>query len=179
MRRSLLAALLTLGLASPALAADPENLQIYNKVSDQVRGYAWFTIYDSVQASINQGVVTLTGKVTQPYKATDIAKRVAKVQGVDQVVNRIQTLPVSRYDDQLRVRIARAIYAHPALSMYGIGANPSIHVIVENGRLTLDGVVNNEMDRQIARSVAGFFGTFGIKNELKTTEEVKQDLEKL
>jgi len=114
-----------------------------------------------------------------PYKASDIAKRVAKVDGVTQVVNKLEVLPVSQFDDQLRVRIARAIYSNSSLANYGLGPNPSIHIIVERGRVTLDGVVMNDMDRQIARAVVGSFSTFGIKNELKTDAEVQQDLEKL
>ena len=179
MTRFILAAVLTLGLAGPAWAEDPNNLQVFNGVSKAVQRYSFFTIFDSVHASVADGVVTLSGKVTMPYKATDIAKRVAKIDGVTQVVNRLAVLPVSQFDDQLRYRIARAIYANPSLSNYALGPNPSIHIIVERGRVTLDGVVMNNMDRQIARSVVGSFTTFGIKNELKTDEEVRQDLEKL
>ena len=179
MSRFILSALLTLGLAGPAWAADRENLQVFNDVSKAVQRYSYFTIFDSVHAGVADGVVTLSGKVTMPYKASDIVKRVAKVDGVTQVVNHIEVLPVSQFDDQLRVRIARAIYSNSSLANYGLGPNPSIHIIVERGRVTLDGVVMNDMDRQIARHVVGSFSTFGIKNELKTDEEVKQDLEKL
>jgi hyperosmotically inducible protein len=179
MTRFILSAVLTLGLAGPVWAADPDNLQVFNDVSKSVQRYSFFTIFDSVHASVADGVVTLSGKVTMPYKATDIAKRVAKVDGVTQVVNRLEVLPVSQFDNQLRAGIARAIYSNSALANYGLGPNPSIHIIVDRGRVTLDGVVMNDMDRQIARSVVGSFSTFGIKNELKTDAEVKQDLEKL
>ena len=179
MSRFLLSAVLALGLAGPAWAGEPNNLQVFNDVSKTVQRYSFFTIYDSVHASVVDGVVTLSGKVTMPYKASDIEKRVAKVDGVTQVVNQLEVLPVSLFDNQLRYRIARAIYSNSSLSNYGLGPNPSIHIIVEHGRVTLDGVVMNDMDRQIARSVAGSFSTFGIKNELKTDAEVKQDLEKL
>jgi len=179
MSRFILAAVLTVGLAAPSWAADANNLQVFNGVSKSVQRYSFFTIYDSVHASVADGVVTLSGKVTMPYKATDIARRVAKVEGVTQVVNRIEVLPVSQFDNQLRHGIARAIYSNSSLSNYGLGPNPSIHIIVEHGRVTLDGVVMNNMDRQIARTVAGSFTTFGVKNELKTDEEVQQDLEKL
>jgi len=179
MSRFLLSAVLALGLAGPAWAGEPNNLQVFNDVSKTVQRYSFFTIYDSVHASVADGVVTLSGKVTMPYKAGDIEKRVAKVHGVTQVVNHLEVLPVSQFDNQLRYRIARAIYSNSSLANYGLGPNPSIHIIVEHGRVTLDGVVMNDMDRQIARSVVGSFSTFGIKNELKTDEEVKQDLEKL
>jgi len=180
MTRLILSTVLTLGLAGPVWAGEPNNnLQVFNDVSKTVQRYSYFTIFDAVHASVVDGVVTLDGKVTMPYKATDIAKRVAKVEGVTQVVNHLEVLPVSQFDNQLRVRIARAIYSNSSLSNYGLGPNPSIHIIVDRGHVTLDGVVMNNMDRQIARSVVGSFTTFGIKNELKTDAEVKEDLEKL
>jgi hyperosmotically inducible protein len=180
MSRFFLSAVLTVALASPAWAAtNRKNLEVFHDVSKTVQRYSFFTIFDSVHASVVNGVVTLDGKVTMPYKASDIAKRVAKIDGVTQVVNHLEVLPVSQFDNQLRVRIARAIYSNSSLSNYGLGPNPSIHIIVERGHVTLDGVVMNNMDRQIARTVVGSFATFGVKNELKTDEEVKQDLEKL
>ena len=180
MKKVICAALRTMGLASGAFAADRTDLQIFNDVWKQVNRYWYFTIFDSVHASIDNGVAKLTGKVTMPYKASDIEKRVAKVDGVKQVVNKIETLPVSQFDNDLRLRIARALYTNPALQMYGQGPNPSIHVIVERGHVTLDGVVNNDSDRLIAMSVARGFSSFGaVKNDLKTNEEVKNDLEKL
>ena len=78
-------------------------------IAKQVNRYAYFTIYDSVHANIHDGIVTLTGKVTMPYKASDIEKRVAKVDGVKQVRNKLEVLPVSQFDNSLRVRIARAL----------------------------------------------------------------------
>ena len=83
---------------SPAWAADPTNLAVFNDVSKTVQRYAFFTIFDSVRASVAEGVVTLSGKVTMPYKASDIEKRVAKVDGVTQVVNDLEVLPVSLFD---------------------------------------------------------------------------------
>lgn len=170
---------LTIGVVNPAMAQERNDLQVFRDISSTVQRYAFFTIFDTVHASIDEGVVTLSGKVTMPFKATDIEKRVAKVDGVRAVRSKIEVLPVSQFDDQLRLRVARAIYSHPALQMYGLGANPSIRIIVERGRLTLDGVVNNDMDRQIARAVVASFNTFGITNALKTTKEVEDDLERL
>src|SRR5262249_39560561 len=124
----------TLLVASAASAsvngAETKNLQLFNEVAKSVNHYAWFTIFDDVSASVKDGVVTLTGKVTMPYKSEDLAKRVAKVDGVTAVDNKIEVLPVSQFDDQLRVRIARTIYRNPFLQMYGLGPNPSIHVVV-------------------------------------------------
>jgi hyperosmotically inducible protein len=128
---------------------------------------------------IDEGTVTLTGWVTMPYKSSDIERRVSRVADVKTVVNKIKVLPVSQFDDDLRFRIARAIYSSPHFRGYGSMVNPPIHIIVERGRVTLEGVVNNNVDRMIARSIASNFLSFDIKNELKTTQEAKEELEKL
>ena len=167
------------GFTTPATAADTENLQLFRAVQKQVLNYTHFTIFDSVNAQINDGNVVLTGWVTMPYKSTDLERRVSRVDGVTHVVNNIKTLPVSQFDDELRIRIARAIYSSPHFRGYGSMVNPPIHIIVANGRVTLEGVVNNNVDRMIARSIASNFLAFDLKNELKTTQEAKEELEKL
>jgi len=167
------------GFTTPAAAADNENLQLFRAVQKQVLNYTHFTIFDSVNTQINDGVVELTGWVTMPYKSTDIERRVSRVDGVTRVVNKIKELPVSQFDDDLRVRIARAIYSSPHFRGYGSMVNPPIHIIVEHGRVTLEGVVNNNVDRMIARSIASNFLAFDLKNDLRTTQEAKEELEKL
>lgn len=169
-----------LGLSMNASAADREDLQIFRDVSKQVLRYTQFTIFDSVHANVDEGVVTLTGKVTMPYKSSDIGKRVAKLEGVREVHNRIEVLPVSSWDDELRYKIARAIYGNSAFWGYGSMVNPPIHIIVERGRVTLEGVVNSNVDRMLARSLAtGFNGAFSVTNNLKTEAEVARELEKM
>ena len=167
------------GFTTPAAAADNENLQLFRAVQKQVLNYTHFTIFDSVNTQINDGTVVLTGWVTMPYKSSDIERRVSRVDGVTGVVNRIKELPVSQFDDNLRIRIARAIYSSPHFRGYGSMVNPPIHIIVEHGKVTLEGVVNNNVDRMIARSIASNFLSFDLKNELKTTQEAKEELEKL
>ncbi len=168
-----------LALSSPTWAADKNDLQVFNDVSKQVLTYAQFSVFDAVHAQIDNGVVTLTGRVTMPYKKNDIEKRVAKIDGVHQVINQIGVLPVSQFDDELRFRIARAIYGNSTFWGYGSMANPPIHVIVENGHVTLDGVVNNEVERMLARSLASSYGAFSVTNDLKTDAEMQQELERL
>jgi len=167
------------GLTTPAVAADKENLQLFRAVQKQVLNYTHFTIFDSVNTQIDNGVVVLTGWVTMPYKSKDLERRVSRVDGVTRVVNKIKELPVSQFDDNLRFRIARAIYSSPHFRGYGSMVNPPIHIIVEHGKVTLEGVVNNNVDRMIARSIASNFLSFDLKNELKTTQEAKEELEKL
>jgi len=168
-----------LALSAPAGAADRKDLQVARDVSRQVMTYPQFSIFDAVHMQIDEGVVTLIGKVTMPYKKNDLEKRIAKIDGVHQVVNRITVLPVSTFDDDLRFRIARAIYGNSNFWNYGSMANPPIHIIVENGHVTLDGVVNSNTDRMLARSIASSFGAFSVTNDLKTDAEMEQELEHL
>jgi hyperosmotically inducible protein len=164
---------------APASAdiSERKNLQILNDVASQVQRYTRFTIFDDVNASVDNGVVTLTGRVTMPFKKNDIAARVARIEGVHSVQNDIGVLPVSPFDDELRYRIARAIYTNASFWHYAAMANPPIHIVVENGRVTLTGVVNSNVERMLARSLATTFGAFSVKNDLKTDAEVKDLLE--
>jgi len=172
-------AIVMLAMSAPAWAVEREDLAIFQDVSRQVLRYPQFTIFDSIQAQVDEGVVTLTGKVTMPYKREDIARRVANVEGVRQVNNEVTVLPVSMFDDELRLRIARAIYGNSNFWTYGAMVNPPIHIVVENGRVTLEGVVNSNIDRMLARSIASSFNAFSVTNNLKTDAEVEADLERL
>ena len=155
-----------------------KDLQVFNDISNSVNHYSSFTIFDDVNAGVENGNVTLTGKVTQPYKRDDIEKRVAKIDGVQHVTNRIEVLPVSAFDQELRYRIARSIYGNSNFWNYAIMANPPIHIIVEHGHVTLTGVVQSNVDRMLARSLATQFGAMSVKSELKTEAEVRERLEK-
>lgn len=164
--------------ASPANQVERKDFQVLLDVAKSVERYTQFTIFDDVNASVKDGVVTLTGRVTMPYKRNDIAKRVAKIDGVREVSNQIGVLPVSQFDDELRYRIARAIYGHSNFWNYAIMANPPIHIVVEHGRVTLTGVVGSNLDRVLARSLANQFGAFSVDVTLKTDAEVREALEK-
>ena len=118
-------------------------------------GYVNFTVFDDISASVEDGIVTLTGHVTMPYKKEDIACRVSRVAGVNVVQNKIQVLPVSIFDDELCFWIARAIaHGNPAFWHYANMAQPPIHIVVKNGHVTLAGVVNSNVERALARSLA-------------------------
>src|SRR5262245_31262491 len=181
MTRKLFTLALALSLwTGTALAAQGErkDLQVANDISRTVNRYANYTIFDDVTIDVHDGRVTLGGKVTMPYKRDDIAERVAKVDGVTQVINKLEVLPVSQFDDDLRFRIARAIYGNSNFWNYAIMPNPPIHIIVEHGRVTLTGVVQNNVDRVLARSIATNFLSFSVTNNLKTDAEVRESLEK-
>ena len=165
--------------AAPAFAQQPErkDLQVFRDISKAVQTYPMYTIFDDITASVNEGVVTLGGKVTMPYKRTDLEKRVARIAGIGQVINRIDVLPVSHWDEELRYRVARAIYGNSAFWQYASMANPPIHIVVENGRVTLTGVVNSQVEKMLARSLATTWGAFSVTNELRTDAEVRAALE--
>jgi hyperosmotically inducible periplasmic protein len=166
-------------VASAAAAQERKDLQVFRDISDSVNRYSQFTIFDSVEASVTQGHVVLDGWVTMPYKKDDIERRVRRVDGINTVENRIQVLPVSQFDDELRFRIARAIYGNSAFWNYAAMANPPIHIVVRGGHVTLQGVVQNNVERQLARSLATGFGSFDVKNELKTDAEAQAELERI
>jgi hyperosmotically inducible protein len=165
-------------LSTPALAQERKDLQVFRDIADQVNRYTHFTIFDSVEADVSNGHVVLGGAVTMPYKKDDIERRARSVKGVQSVDNKIEVLPVSSMDDELRFRIARAIYGNSSFWNYAAMANPPIHIIVNRGRVTLVGVVNSNVDRQLARSLATGYGEFEVKNELKTDAELREAMEK-
>ena len=166
-------------LLSPTLASaqmETHDRQAIEQISQQVLRYTQYTIFDSVSASVENGRVILTGWVTMPYKKDDIEQRVRRVDGVTAIENAISVLPVSQFDDELRFRIARAIYGNSSFWQYASMANPPIHILVNRGRVTLDGVVNNNIERMLARSLATGFGAFEVTNQLRTDAEVRESL---
>jgi hyperosmotically inducible protein len=168
-----------LAVTSPAFSQDVErkDLQVFNDIADQVNRYTQLTIFDSISASVDDGRVVLSGWVTMPYKRDDLEKRVRKVAGITAIDNKIGVLPVSQFDDELRFRIARAIYGNSSFWHYASMANPPIRVVVNHGRVTLEGVVQSNVERMLARSLASGFGDFGLKNELRTDAEVRESME--
>jgi osmotically-inducible protein OsmY len=139
-----------------------------SKIASKVRNYTRYTIFDDVNIEVNAGVATLTGRVTMPYKADDLAGLTSRVAGVQEVHNEIQTLPVSINDDRLRASIARQIYRDPVFSNYAFMVNPPVHIIVENGRVTLTGAVGSEVELRKAEMIARTtFGVFEVTNRLK------------
>ena len=123
------------------------------------------------------GRVVLSGWVTMPYKRDDLERRVRKVEGVRAIENAIGVLPVSHFDDDLRFRIARAIYGHSLFWNYANMANPPIRIVVNRGRVSLEGVVHSNVERMLARSLASGFGEFELKNDLKTDAEIREAVE--
>jgi hyperosmotically inducible protein len=138
------------------------------RVADQVRRSSYFTVFDDVEIGVDNGVVTLTGYVTQPIKSDDLAKRVSHVDGAQDFVNRLEVLPASIGDDRLRNIIANAIYRDPAFSNYASQAVPPVHIVVRNSSVLLTGVVNSEVERRQAEIIVrGITGIIGVQNNLR------------
>jgi hyperosmotically inducible protein len=178
MLRNVAAPALALMLAGTAFASTGErkDLQVFDDIAKSVNRYAQFTVFDDVSASVRDGVVTLTGSVTMPYKRDAIEKRVARIDGVRRVDDKITVLPVSHFDDQLRLSISRSIYRNPSFWNYALGPNPPIHIVVEHGRVTLTGIVTSDLDRRLAESIARQqFGAFSVTNKLRTDAEVREE----
>ena len=112
--------------------------------------YSNYTLWDDISFRVDNGNVSLLGAVSQPFKRSDLQRIVQHIPGVASVTNELKVLPVSFQDDRLRLQVARAIYRDPVLSRYAMGAVPSIHIIVDNGKVMLTGVVNNAMEKQVA-----------------------------
>lgn len=153
--------------APTASLAQVSDRELGEKIADSILTYGKFSIFDDVNINVENRNVVLTGRVTIPLKKEEIGKRVAKVDGVRTVTNEIGVLPVNQMDQRLRTTVARAIYQHPAFWRYAEMANPPIHIIVENQRVTLTGVVGSEVDRMLAFSLAQVGGNLGIENKLK------------
>ena len=155
-----------------------KDFEVARDIARTVQRYTQFTVFDDISANVKDGAVTLTGKVTMPFKRDDIEKRIARVDGVRSVNDQISVLPVSQFDDELRYRIARSIYNNSNFWNYAIMPNPPIHIVVEHGRVTLTGVVQSNVDRMLARSLATQFGALSVTNALRTDAEVGDDVAK-
>ena len=155
-----------------------KDFQIALDILSTVTTYDRYGIFDDVNVVVKDGAVTLNGKVTQPDKRTEIEKRVTKVKGVGAVRNLIEVLPASKFDDDLRARIANTIYNNANFWQYATLEKPPIHIIVEGTKVTLSGVVHSDVDRKIAQSLAMQAGAGLVTNNLKTDAEARQAFEK-
>lgn len=144
-----------------------EGQQISKRVRKELVTLPYYGVFDNLAYQIEGGTVTLYGQVVRPSTRSDAARRVAKIKGVERVVNNIEVLPLSTFDDRIRAQAYRTIFNTSSLYRYAMGSNPSIHIIVNRGHLTLEGVVGNRMDKQLAEFAArGLPGVFSVTNNL-------------
>ncbi len=151
------------------VAGDPAEAKIAQQVRHQLVMLPYYGVFDDLAFKLEGGTVTLMGAVTRPVLKSDAENVVKRIEGVTQVINEIKVLPLSPMDDQIRRAVYRAIYGDPALSTrYGFQAVPSIHIIVENGHVTLEGVVANEMDKNLCNlRASGVPNVFSVTNDLR------------
>jgi BON domain len=128
----------------------------------------YYGVFDDLQFQINGNQVVLSGEVTRPVLKYDAENAVKHIAGVSGVTNDIKVLPLSRYDDLIRIATYRAVFGRDSMYRYAMGAIPSIHIIVDNGKVTLVGMVSNKMDSIIANMAANTVpGVFSVTNNLR------------
>ena len=143
--------------------------RLAKEVRHQLVMLPYYSIFDDLGFRVNGSTVTLVGKVVRPTLKSDAEGVVKRVEGVTSVDNQIKVLPLSPMDDQIRRAMFRAIYGDPTIGpRYGMQALPPIHIIVENGNVTLEGVVSNEMDKNLINVRASSVpNVFKVNNELQ------------
>jgi hyperosmotically inducible protein len=162
---------LTLALAALTVPMFGKTIDPKGDLPDAVRHQLvmlpYYSVFDDLQFSVDNGVVTLAGDVTRPVLKSDAANVVKNIAGVTSVVNNIKVLPLSPFDNRIRAATYRSVFGYAGLYRYAMGANPSIHIIVDNGHVTLKGVVSNQGDKNIAYIRAnGVPGVFSVTNDL-------------
>jgi osmotically-inducible protein OsmY len=157
-----------LSLVSPAQQKDSRTLRVEADVERELFMLANYSVFDFLAFRVEPGgTVRLLGAVIRPTLKSDAERRVKRVEGVDTVINDIEVLPVSPSDDAIRLAVARNIYNSNALDRYGFQSQPPIHIIVKQGRVTLEGVVDSESDKSVAGLKAREInGVFEVKNNL-------------
>ena len=168
-----LAAALTLTpFASAAISAGkktPGLSKLENDVRHELVMLPWFGVFDNLEFQVvNGNEIVLTGQVTRPTLRSGAEGVVRRIEGVEKVTNNIEVLPLSSMDDDIRLAAYRAIFGYGPLSRYNWGPIPPVHIIVKNGHVTLEGVVANEADKNMAALRAnGVFGVFSVTNDLR------------
>lgn len=151
---------------------DANEQRITREVRHELVMLPYYSIFDDLEYSVNGNTVTLLGAVVNPVLKKDAENAVKRIEGVERVDNQIKVLPPSPMDDQIRRRVARQIYSQDGLYRYSMGAVPSIHVIVDNGHVTLKGVVDTESDKTMAKMAANQVpGVFSVTDDLQVAHE--------
>ena len=179
MKRRIIAGLMFLApwtLVVPAAQAQkavPERAEerIQREVRHEIVMLPYFDVFDNITYKVEGYKVTLMGQVTRPVLKKDVENVVKKIEGVEKVDNQIEVLPLSSMDDRLRLALYRAIYGYTALERYALPVIKPIRIIVKNGNATLEGVVDNEADKNLANIRAnGVSGVFSVTNHLQVVK---------
>jgi hyperosmotically inducible protein len=159
-----------LALSAAAVAQVPARSteRIFREVRHELLMLPYLGVFDNLAYKVDGYNVTLMGQVTRPTLKSDAENVVKRIEGVEHVDNQIEVLPTSPNDDRLRLALFQAIYGDPSLQKYALGVQKPIRIIVKNGNVTLEGVVDNEADKNIANVRAnGVPGVFSVKNNLQ------------
>ncbi|SPE39139.1 Transport-associated [Candidatus Sulfopaludibacter sp. SbA3] len=145
----------------------PATDRITREVRHELVMLPYYGVFDNLAYRVEGSTVTLLGQVTNPVLKSDAERAVKGIEGVTHVNNQIHVLPLSPMDGQTRIAEYRAIYGFQGLDRYAMQAVPSIHIIVENGRVTLEGVVDTQADKDLAALRANTVaGVFSVTNNL-------------
>jgi hyperosmotically inducible protein len=169
-----LLALVTLGATQDA-PRDQPSVKSQERITKEVRHellmLPYFGVFDYIAYKVDGYNVTLLGQVVRPTLKSDAENVVKHIEGVEKVDNQIEVLPPAPMDDRIRQRLFRAIYQYPALERYALGVQKPIRIIVKSGHVTLEGVVDNEADKNLAGLRAnGVSGTFSVTNNLQVVK---------
>jgi len=171
-KAKLIAVLAGIAIAASAAVAAPrgpaDDVRSMEKIRKTLVMIPTYGVFDNLAYKVEGDTVTLYGQVVRPITRKEAERRVARIEGVERVVNNIEVLPLSSFDDSLRARVYRSVFRTASLYRYALGANPSIHIIVNRGHVTLEGVVANRGDAQFAYVAANSVpGVFSVTNNLR------------
>jgi len=168
---AVLLALATLGTAQDAQLSAKSQERIVKEVRHELLMLPYFGVFDYIAYKVTGPTVTLLGQVVRPTLKSDAENVVKRIEGVEKVDNQIEVLPASPMDDRLRLQLFQAIYQYPALQKYELGVQKPIRIIVKNGRVTLEGVVDSDGDKDLAGMRAnGVPGIFSVTNNLQVSK---------
>jgi hyperosmotically inducible periplasmic protein len=166
-RNLILTAIFAAAMANSKTPTSEEE-RIAKETRSEILLSPYFDVFDNIEFSVDGNNVTLTGQVTRPIVKEDVDNAVKKIAGIGSVNNQIEVLPVSPHDERLRIALFRAIYRFNPLDRYALPVVKPIRIIVKNGHVTLEGVVDSEADKNMVNVRAnGVHGAFSVTNNLR------------
>ena len=165
LNRSVLAVVFCALLGAGSVAA--KDVSLTDKVRHELNMLPYYGVFDAISYEVNGNAVTLSGAVHYPVLASDAVNVVKNIPGVTSVANQIEVLPLSRFDDQIRLAAWRTIYSWPTMSRVATMAQPPVRILVKNGEITLVGMVPTQSDKDALNIRANSIpNVFSVKNEL-------------
>lgn len=163
------AALLVASSVNSWAMSQADHARVAEQVRKEIVKLPYYSIFDNVQFQLNDGALELSGVVYRPVMKKMIERVTERVEGVNSVTNNLEILPLSNYDDRIRVALARQLFGHQVFTRLAMQAVPPVHIVVKNGNVTLEGVVHSELQKNVAFHVAnGIHGVFSVTNNLRT-----------